>query len=137
MKKRITFIMIVVAGLSLTLPAYGFSWSNGYYYGYRGGCCYGNGWGVGAAIAGGLVAALLVGTIIADQGRRSPPPAPVPDPHAAYAYPDPAFTAKYGPETTKEAPPGEWVLVPGQWTGSVWVPEHQVWVARDDGSSKQ
>lgn len=27
-----------------------------------------------------------------------------------------------------EAPPGEWVTVPGQWRDGKWVPAHRVWV---------
>ena len=29
---------------------------------------------------------------------------------------------------TQENPPGEWVQVPGQWSGGKWVPAHKVWV---------
>ena len=29
---------------------------------------------------------------------------------------------------TEEGPPGEWVQVPGQWSGGKWVPSHRVWV---------
>jgi hypothetical protein len=27
-----------------------------------------------------------------------------------------------------QAPPGQWVDVPGQWIGGKWVPSHKVWV---------
>jgi len=27
-----------------------------------------------------------------------------------------------------EAPPGEWITVPGKWVGGRWVPAHRVWV---------
>ena len=32
------------------------------------------------------------------------------------------------PQYTREAPPGRWVEVPGQWAGGKWVPTHTVWV---------
>ena len=32
------------------------------------------------------------------------------------------------PQYTREAPPGRWVEVPGQWAGGKWVPAHTVWV---------
>ena len=28
----------------------------------------------------------------------------------------------------EEAPPGEWIKVPGKWVGGRWVPAHRVWV---------
>jgi len=28
----------------------------------------------------------------------------------------------------EEAPPGEWIKVPGKWVGGRWVPAHKVWV---------
>ncbi len=28
----------------------------------------------------------------------------------------------------EEAPPGEWVVIPGQWVGGRWVPSHRAWV---------
>jgi outer membrane lipoprotein SlyB len=27
-----------------------------------------------------------------------------------------------------QAPPGEWVVVPGRWVEGKWVPSHRVWV---------
>ncbi|HVN96827.1 MAG TPA: YMGG-like glycine zipper-containing protein [Syntrophorhabdaceae bacterium] len=39
----------------------------------------------------------------------------------AVAVPAPAPQAQ-------EAPPGQWVEVPGQWSGGKWVPAHRVWV---------
>jgi len=38
----------------------------------------------------------------------------------------PAYASTEGGAT--EAPPGEWVTVPGQWSGGKWVPSHKVWV---------
>ncbi len=32
------------------------------------------------------------------------------------------------PQYAREAPPGRWVEVPGQWAGGKWVPAHNVWV---------
>ena len=29
---------------------------------------------------------------------------------------------------SSEAPPGEWIEVPGQWIGGKWVPTHKSWV---------
>jgi hypothetical protein len=32
------------------------------------------------------------------------------------------------PEAEAEAPPGQWVQVPGRWVDGKWVPSHKVWV---------
>jgi hypothetical protein len=37
-------------------------------------------------------------------------------------------TVAVAPQYTQEAPPGRWVVVPGQWSGGKWVPAHNVWV---------
>jgi uncharacterized membrane protein YebE (DUF533 family) len=34
----------------------------------------------------------------------------------------------YAGTDTQQAPPGQWVEVPGQWIGGKWVPAHKAWV---------
>jgi hypothetical protein len=104
-----------------------------YYYRYggcRGGCGYYDGWGWAAAIAGGVIAAGLIGNIIAYQYAQPPGKAQdslvYVEPGTAYAYPDSAFIAKYGTKPAPDGSLGEWVLVPGQWVNGVWVDEHEV-----------
>lgn len=124
MKKNLYIVLILVMSLSLVLPSVSYSW---YYRHYRGcGGCY-NGWGVGTAIAGGILVGAVVGNVIAQNAVYSTPPQRVyysPRPNVAYAYPDPAFIAKY----SKNRYPGEWVVVPGQSVDGKWVPEHKVWI---------
>jgi hypothetical protein len=135
MLKKIALIMVFVAGLSMVAPTSGYSWGYGYYYPYRGcygGCGYNNGWGVAAVVAGGLIAAVLIGSIIADRPVR--PPAAYPDAvvsagQGPLAYPDPEFIEKYGRKGSAGPKSGEWVTVPGQDVNGAWVPEHQVWIS--------
>jgi hypothetical protein len=32
------------------------------------------------------------------------------------------------PPMSEEAPPGQWVIIPGQWVGGRWVPSHRAWI---------
>jgi len=124
MKKHLYIVFILVISFSLVLPSVSHAWHPRYYRGC-GGCC--NGWGVGAAIAGGLLVGVVVGNVIAHSAVYSPPPRRVyysPRPNTAYAYPDPAFVARY----SQQKAPGEWVVVPGQSVNGKWVPEHKVWI---------
>ena len=144
MKARIVLIAVMVGCLALALPGTGHSWG---YYGYQGcyggcGSYYSNGWGWGAAIAGGLVAGLIIGTVIADRDKP-PPPVVVrrttttfPGPGVPYAYPDPDFIAKYGGTTPPATTGGEWITVPGQYVDAIWVPEHKVWAPADRTSAR-
>jgi hypothetical protein len=129
MKKRISVVLVLLVGLIISLPSTGYTWRNGYYYGRGGcygGCGYSNDWGWAAAIAGSVIAAGVIASVIANQK-----PLIYIDQRSAYAYPDPDFTAKYGATPPANSPPGEWVLVPGQWVNGVWVDDHEVWVSRD------
>ncbi len=118
----------------LIVTTAGHSWSGGYYYGC-GGC--NNGWAVGAAIAGGILVGTVITNMIVQSVAYNPPSQTVyvyPQPNvvyaypqqtnAAYAYPDPEFTARY----SQKKPSGEWVTVPGQTVNGKWVPEHKVFV---------
>lgn len=124
MKKNLYLVFILIISLSLILPSVSYAWHYRYYRGCGG--CY-NGWGVGAAIAGGILVGAVVGNIIAQNTIYSTSPQKVyspPQTNVAYAYPDPAFIAKYGQKKGLE----EWVIVPGQSVDGKWVPEHKVWV---------
>ena len=123
MKRSILVISLAVLALSLAVPQ--LSQAHGR-YGW---------WGPGAFVGG-----VILGTAISRPWYPPPPvyyypaPAPVyvyprpvyvyPSPREAYAYPDPDSA----PRTRNEAPPGEWVMVPGQWVGGTWVPSHKAWV---------
>ena len=37
-------------------------------------------------------------------------------------------SAAYTSAAANEAPPGQWIQVPGQWIGGKWVPAHKAWV---------
>lgn len=123
MKKRLSLVFVLAISLLLILPSVSYSRHYRYYRGC-GGCC--NGWGVGAAIAGGVIVGAVVGNIIAQSAYSSRPQRVyyAPRPNVAYAYPDPEFVARY----SQKRSPGEWVTVPGQSVGGKWVPAHKVWV---------
>jgi uncharacterized membrane protein YebE (DUF533 family) len=68
---------------------------------------------IGAA-AGALVGAVAGNAVDQNEARSK---AALQQPAA---YPAPA--------QTQEAPPGQWIDVPGQWVGGKWVPAHRAWV---------
>jgi surface antigen len=77
----------------------------------------------GAAIGGaaGALMGMLLGAVIGnarDQDEWNARTAASDARPRDYARPSPA----------PEGPPGEWVTVPGQWSGGKWVPSHRVWV---------
>jgi hypothetical protein len=41
------------------------------------------------------------------------------------AYPPPEMEPQ---QNVIQGPPGQWIVVPGQWAGGKWVPAHRVWV---------
>ncbi len=133
MKKRILIIAACLFFFGVALSSTGHCGPYPYRYGRCcGGCGYSDGWGWAAAIFGGILAAGIIGNIIASQNAR-PPGTPqsqgalvYAEPGTAYAYPDPAFIAKYGTKQSQENSSGEWVLVPGQRVNGVWVEEHRV-----------
>jgi hypothetical protein len=119
MKKITAVILAVALGFVLVYPAavqagphyygppaHGYSHNHGSYY---------NGWWVAGAAVGGVILGTVIGSAIA-----SPRYAPAP----VYAYPGQAYGAGY----QSEAPPGEWVTVPGRWVNGQWVPAHRAWV---------
>jgi phage tail tape-measure protein len=68
---------------------------------------------IGAA-TGALVGAVAGNAVDQDRANQRAGSAP-----RAYAPPT---------QAPSEAPPGEWVSVPGQWQGGKWVPAHRAWV---------
>jgi hypothetical protein len=111
--KGVLFIVVLVLGISLTLPSTSSAWS---------------GWGWGpAAFLGGV----LVGSVIA---RPYYAPAPVyvyPSPAVAYGSPPPPAQVYAYPSPPLTPPPeakGQWVEVPGQTVNGQWVPPHKAWV---------
>jgi hypothetical protein len=104
MKKVIVFSMIA---LLLSMSYVPLS-----YAGHHGG-----GYAVGA-LAGGLLLGTFIGSALSQPHYVAPAP--------VYVYPAraPAYAYPSGPA---EGPPGQWVVVPGQWVGGAWVPSHRVW----------
>jgi hypothetical protein len=126
MKRVGVLIAIVMVGFFMvSCASEGYNTQKGAAIGAIGGALAGQ--AIGHNTAGTLIGAAggaLVGAVIGngvDQDRTNqkmnamPPPPP---PRQVYAAPAPM----------QEAPPGEWVIVPGQWQGGKWVPSHKVWV---------
>jgi hypothetical protein len=141
MRKHISRTLVLLISFSMIFPSLSYCWPYGHYqphkHHYRyGGCCNGcgyhryNGWGVGGAIAGGIIIGVVVGNLLTHStrydyvSRRTYEPT---QSRVAYACPDPGFVARY----SKKKPPGEWIIVPGQLVDEKWVPEHKVWVPVD------
>ncbi len=127
MKKMVAVMLTIALVASLVYPAaahaghayvvknyYGppphsnYSHHNGSYY---------NGWAIAGAAVGGVLLGAVIGSAVAAP-RYAAAPAP------AYAYPD----STYGTRYQSEAPPGEWVMVPGKWVNGKWVSAHRAWV---------
>lgn len=132
MKCKLSSILILFVCLSLALPS--LAYSRRYYGNYRG--CYGCGyyrssdyWVPAAVMAGTiLVGAAVIGAMAQTPRQPNPPqqtPYRVLDTGRPYAAPDPDFVARY---EKKANSPGEWVIVPAQQVGTVWVPAHRVFV---------
>jgi hypothetical protein len=150
-RKTLVIVLALLVGLSLLLPSIsGAQSSRGYrggggggyhggggghwggwghwgprgypYYGYYGGHhgYWYDGWDVAGAALGGLI----VGGVIANAFI----PRYVVGPSPAYAYPAPDYVPAPGYGYDAPPPPGEWIMVPGQWVGGRWIPSHQAWV---------
>jgi hypothetical protein len=127
MKKVVAVMLAVVLGASLVYPAaaqagqhyvvknyYGTPRSN---YSHHTGSYY-NGWAVAGAAVGGALLGVVIGSAVSSPRYVAAAPAP------AYACPDQGYSSRY----ESEAPPGEWVTVPGKWVNGKWVPSHRVWL---------
>jgi hypothetical protein len=133
MRRKMLLVLIVVLGISFILPTSSFAWRRGSGAGYHGRwSSYGHhGWYsprvyVGTAFVGPWFVSPPVYAYSPPVYAYSPPVVysnPVPPP--AYAYPDPALTGQY----TGENPPGESIIVPGQWVNGKWIPSHRAQVA--------
>jgi hypothetical protein len=123
MKKQLAMLLM----LSVVLVTYGcategYNTQKGAALGAMGGALAGqaighNTTGTLIGLAGGALAGAIAGNAV-DQTRYRNQAAAVPPP-AAYNPPRPP---------SSEAPPGEWITVPGQWQGGKWVPSHRAWV---------
>ena len=69
--------------------------------------------------AGGALAGAVAGNAVDQNQTNKKIEATRSAPQTVYAAPD---------SSVQEAPPGEWVMVPGQWVGGRWVPAHKQWV---------
>lgn len=147
MKRFSVVVLLLAMSVLLLIPSTTEArgpWRGYPYRGYSHGGCSGCWWVPGAIITGGIVLGALLtrpwtpppertvyvypeATVVAP----APPRARVYDlPGQAYAAPDPEFLRKHGGGGGKaqESPPGEWVMVPGQWVEGRWVPTHKAWV---------
>jgi hypothetical protein len=147
MKKKLAFVVMVLACISLALPAMSDAsdrrggrpgYSSGhhgqhYYRGYRphswnryhGGYRYSYGpriWVGGFYPAPSYYYAPPPVYVVPPPVYAAPAPAP------AYAYPDPAATGPQYGAAPSTGSGGEWVTVPGQWVEGKWVEEHRVQV---------
>jgi hypothetical protein len=120
---KIKVFLIVVLGIT-TVLAYALPSMARGPYPYYGGHYYGHHHGSGGAyIAGAIVGGILLGSLIS---AVTAPTYYARQPEPAYAYP-PSSGSSYD----YNAPPGEWVVVPGKWVNGKWVPSHRVWVPVD------
>jgi uncharacterized membrane protein YebE (DUF533 family) len=125
MKRAAILILVLATGLATySCATEGYNTQKGAALGAIGGALAGQ--AIGRNTAGTLIGAAggaLVGAIAGnavDQERAG---------RRMEAYQGPPQT--YGPAQpppASEAPPGEWVTVPGRWQGGRWVPAHRVWV---------
>lgn len=112
MKKKTVLILVVGFALLTVLSP-----SDSHARRYHGG---GSGLYAAGAILGGVVLGTVIGSAIS-QPRYVAVPQPV------YAYPEPARVYSYSDSPAYATPPGKWVVVPGRWVNSSWVPAHHVW----------
>ncbi len=115
MKKKMVLVMLLVMVISLAYVPLSYA-GHGRHGGRGGG-------DAGLYAAGALLGGLVLGTVI---GSAMSQPRYVASPQPVYAYPQPAYTAPAA--YTADAPPGEWVVVPGRWVNGRWEPAHRVWM---------
>jgi hypothetical protein len=125
MKRLGLFVVLVAAGLfTVSCAGPGYNTQKGAAIGGAAGALIGQ--AIGHNTTGTLIGAAggaLVGAIIGnarDQDEWNARAAAA-ESRQRYASGAPAAPAP-------EAPPGEWVTVPGQWRDGKWVPAHRVWV---------
>lgn len=133
--KRIAIVAVVlVMGLSvLSCSSTGYNTQKGAAIGAGLGAIAGQAIGRNTAgtligAAGGALAGAIVGNSV-DQDESNRRLERIEQRHGAYATPQPAPQpqAQMAPQGSTENPPGQWVMVPGQWVGGKWVPAHKVW----------
>jgi hypothetical protein len=123
MKKALFGLIILAAASNCSWASEGYNTQKGALIGAVGGALAGQAIGrntagtlVGAA-GGALVGAVAGNAVDQNQARerlaQAPGPVNAPAPSA------------------EEAPPGEWVEVPGTWVNGQWVPAHRTWVPVD------
>jgi osmotically inducible lipoprotein OsmB len=118
---RLLMLFVVVAAFSVYSCAtdQGYNTQKGAAIGAIGGALAGQAIGrntggtlIGAAV-GGLAGAIAGNAVDQNEARK------------ASGAPPRAVPPSYGSD---DAPPGQWVVVPGQWVGGRWVPSHRAWV---------
>jgi hypothetical protein len=125
MKKGLLLIIIAVSFLTVSCASTGYNTQKGAAIGAGLGALAGQAIGhdtastlIGAAV-GGLAG--VIGGNAVDQNVTN-------ERFAAAPQPVSTVGAYSGAGQSLEPPPGQWVDVPGQWSGGRWVPSHKVWV---------
>jgi hypothetical protein len=123
MKRSLIAVVVLAMGLfTVSCASQGYNTQKGAAIGGAAGALMGQ--AIGHNTAGTLIGAasgMLLGAVIGnarDQDEWNARTAASDARPRDYARPSPA----------PEGPPGEWVTVPGQWSGGKWVPSHRVWV---------
>lgn len=121
MKKVLALLMVVAMGfLAVSCACTGYNTQRGAAIGAGLGAIAGQ--AIGRNTEGtliGMAAGALAGTIFGNAV----------DQHVANQRAERSRQVYAAPANgTYETPPGEWVTVPGRWSGGRWVPAHRVWV---------
>ena len=120
-KELLVIVILAVALLAFSCTSTGYNTQKGAAIGAGVGAIAGqiignNTAGTLIGAAGGALAGAIVGNAI-DQNETQK--------RLAAGEVRSASASSVGPE---QAPPGQWVDVPGQWHNGKWVPAHRVWV---------
>jgi hypothetical protein len=129
--KRLGFlVLLVAAGLfTVSCAGPGYNTQKGAAIGSAAGALIGQ--AIGHNTTGTLIGAAggaLFGAIVGNARDQDEYNARLAAAQARPAYAN-GYRNGYGNgNPASEAPPGEWVTVPGQWRDGKWVPSHRVWV---------
>jgi hypothetical protein len=130
MKKALFGLIILSAFVNYSCASEGYNTQKGALIGAIGGALAGQAIGHNTAgtligVAGGALAGAIAGNAV-DQSQ------------ARERLVQASMPANVPPPPPEEAPPGEWVEVPGAWVNGRWVPAHRAWVpVNPDGSGGQ
>jgi hypothetical protein len=123
MKRSFIAVVVLAVGLfTVSCASQGYNTQKGAAIGGAAGALIGQ--AIGHNTAGTLIGAasgMLLGAVIGNARDQ--------DEWNARAAASQATPRDYAAQSSApESPPGQWVTVPGQWSGGKWVPSHRVWV---------